>query len=228
MRTTLALLSCLLTTAALAEPMPYAPKIMPANFSSDITHPFFTLRTGNTYTYRTADGSEVNKVFVTEKTRKVMGVTTRVVWDRVWRAGKLIEETYDWYAQDRAGNVWYFGEDSKEFEGESVSRKGSWEAGVKGAQPGIVMPANPQPGAPYRQEYLKGEAEDMAQIVSLSESVKVPAGSYKNCLKTKDWSAIEPNSVEHKIYARETGCVVLELEHGDRKRVELISITGRR
>ncbi len=228
MKRFLILCCSLVATAVVADAETYAPKIVPSDFTSNITHPYFTLRPGTTYTYRASDGSEVNKVFVTDKTRKVMGVTTRVVWDRVWREGKLIEETYDWYAQDRAGNVWYFGEDSKEIEHGKIARTGSWEAGVQGAQPGIVMPAHPRPGKPYRQEYRKGEAEDMAQIVSLREKVEVPAGSYKNCLKTKDWSPLEANSVEHKLYARETGCVVLELEHGGRKRVELVSITGRR
>jgi hypothetical protein len=99
----------------------------------------------------------------------------------------LAEETLDWYAQDQAGNVWYFGEDSKEIEnGTVVSTKGSWEAGVDGAKPGVVMQANPQIGVSYRQEYYYGEAEDMAEVLSLSESVSVAFGSYQNCLKTKN------------------------------------------
>ena len=212
---------------AVAAP-PYEPTIEPANFSADVTNPYFTLTPGTTYTYKSQDdgGTEVNKVTVTEKTRKVMGVTTRIVWDRVWLNDKLIEETYDWYAQDKEGNVWYFGEDSKAYKkGEAVSAKGSWEAGVDGAKPGIVMQAQLHPGVPYRQEYKAGEAEDMGQIVSLGESVTTPAGTFKDCLKTKDWSAIENGGVEHKYYSREAGNVVLETEEGDKKRVELIEIT---
>ncbi len=207
---------------------PYHPTIDPASFSVVVNNPYFTLAPGTTYTYKGQDdeGEEINKVTVTDQTRKIVGVTTRVVWDRVWLNGQLIEETYDWYAQDRDGNVWYFGEDSREYKkGRVVSTKGSWEAGVNGAQPGIVMQANPHPGEPYRQEYLKGKAEDMGQVLSVSETVKVPWGSFKNCVKTKDWSAIETGNVEHKYYSKEAGNVVLETEHGDKKRVELVNVT---
>lgn len=207
---------------------PYHPTIDPASFSEVVNNPYFTLTPGTTYTYKSQDdeGTEINKVTVTDRAKKVMGITTRVVWDRVWLNDQLIEETYDWYAQDKKGKVWYFGEDSKEYKkGKVVSRKGSWEAGVKGAQPGIVMQSNPQPGEPYRQEYLKGEAEDMGQVQEVSQTVKVPYGSFKNCIKTKDWSAIEAGSVEHKYYSKEVGNVVLETEHDDKKRVELVSVT---
>ena len=207
---------------------PYHPAIDPASFSSTVNNPYFTLTPGTTYTYKSHDdeGTEINKVTVTDQTKKVMGVTTRVVWDRVWLDGELIEETYDWYAQDKEGNVWYFGEDSKEHKkGKVASTKGSWEAGVKGAQPGIVMQAQPVPGEPYRQEYLKGEAEDMGQVLSVQETVKVPAGTYENCVKTKDWSALETGNIEHKYYSKEAGNVVLEMEGDGKKRVELVEIT---
>ena len=206
----------------------YHPTIDAAGFSAVVNNPYFTLTPGTTYTYKGQgrEGTEINKVMVTDQTKQVMGVTTRVVWDRVWLNEQLIEETYDWYAQDREGNVWYFGEDSKEHKkGKVVSTKGSWEAGVKGAQPGIVMQANPQPGEPYRQEYRKGEAEDMGQVMSVNETVKVPAGSFTDCVKTKDWSALQSGGVEHKYYSKEIGNVVLETEHGDRKRVELTEVT---
>lgn len=206
----------------------YHPRIDPNLFSESVNNPYFTLIPGTIFTYKSRDdeGTEINKVEVTNRTKKVMGVTTRVVWDRVWRDGVLIEETYDWYAQDKEGNVWYFGEDSKEYKkGRAVSTKGSWEAGVNGAQPGIVMQANPEPGKPYRQEYLKGQAEDMGQVVSVKENVEVPAGTYRNCVKTKDWSAIERGSIEHKYYARDVGNVVLEMEGHDQKRVELVEVT---
>ena len=214
-------------TSAVAAPpdsaQSYNPTIDPANFSIEVNNPYFKLTPGTTYTYKSKqeEGIEINKVTVTDITKKVMGVTTRVVWDRVWINDQLIEETYDWYAQDKEGNVWYFGENSKAYR---MGKKGSWEAGVDGAKPGIVMPVKPRPGKPYRQEYLKCQAEGTAQVLSVDESIKVPFGLFKNCLKTKDWSAIETGSIEHKYYSKEVGNVVLETEDGDKKRVELIDV----
>ena len=223
-----ALVTLQLVPATGEELEPYQPKILPGDFSIVINNPFFTLIPGTTYTYKSTGrkGTEINKVTVTDKTRQVMGVTTRVVWDRVWLNDRLIEETYDWYAQDQEGSVWYFGEDSTAYAKDGKPRKeGSWEAGVNGAQPGIAMPANPRPGKPYRQEYLKGKAEDMGQIESVNERVTVPFGSFSDCVKTKDWSALEPEDVEHKFYSREVGNVVLELESGGKTRVELIDVS---
>jgi hypothetical protein len=155
-----------------------------------------------------------------------LGVTTTVVRDRVWEDGELIEDTFDWYAQDNDGNVWYFGEDSKEIEdGKVVSTEGSWEAGVNGAKPGIVMKANPQVGDAYRQEFLKGEAEDMGQVLSIDESVSIGSGSYEKCLQTKDWTPLEPEVVEHKFYCKEVGNVVLEKKvAGESGQIELIEV----
>src|SRR5687767_15872468 len=125
---------------------------------------------------------------VTSDTKKVMGVECVVVDHREWEGEKLIERTYDWFAQDNKGTVWYLGEDTKEYEdGKVVSTKGSWEAGVDGAQAGIVMPGEPEVGAAYRQEYYAGEAEDAAKILSLDERVEVPAGSFTGVLLTKDF-----------------------------------------
>ena len=120
--------------------------------------------------------------------------------------GVIKEDTFDWYAQDKQGAVWYFGEATKEFKaGGKVDTAGSWEAGVNG-QPGIIMPADPKPGPPYRQEYSAGNAEDMAQVVSLNETVTVPFGTFTNCVKTKDWSLLESGN-EYKWYAKGIGCV---------------------
>ena len=165
-------LSAMPVRFAVAE-SPYNPAINPANFLSEVNNPYFTLRPGATYTYKShgKNGIEFNKVIVTNQTRKVMGVTVRVVLDRVWLNDRLIEETYDWYAQDKEGNVLYFGEDSKAYrKGRPVSTEGSWEAGVDGAKPGIVMQAQPRPGVAYRQEYKAGQAEDMGQVVSLGRA----------------------------------------------------------
>jgi hypothetical protein len=206
----------------------YQPIINPANFVAAITNQFFPLTPGTTFIYEgEEDGeSERNEVYVTHETKEILGVTCIVVQDRVWVEGDLEEETFDWYAQDTDGNVWYFGEDSREMSnGVVVSTEGSWEAGVDGAQPGIIMQANPQVGDSYRQEYYWGEAEDWAEVVSLSESVTVPYGFYTNCLQTKEWTPLEPGVTEHKYYAPGVGVVLEVTVEGGKERVELINIT---
>jgi len=205
----------------------YNPIINPADFVAKVDNLYFPLKPGTTFIYQgeTKDGAERNEMAVTDKTKNILGVTCTVVWDRVWLEGELIEETYDWYAQDKDGNVWYFGEDLKEYEGgKVVSTKGSWEAGVDGVKPGIIMKANPQVGDSYRQEYYKGEAEDMADVLSLNESVSVFYGSFENCLKTKDWTPLEPDVVEHKYYAPGVGVVLEVMVEDGGERVELVDI----
>jgi hypothetical protein len=207
----------------------YAPVIDPANFVSTIDHPYFNLTPGKVWVYegKSEDGeTERIEIEVTPDTKTIMEVTTTVVREREWVNGELVEDTFDWFAQDKDGNVWYFGEDSREIEnGEVVSTKGSWEAGVNGAQPGIVMKADPQVGDAYRQEYLKGEAEDMGQVLGLSDSVSIGLGSYQDCLKIKDWTPLEPDVVEHKFYSKETGNLILEEKvAGESGRVELIEM----
>lgn len=206
----------------------YNPVIDPASFVNAIDNSRLPMTPGTTYTYEgeTADGSETNIVEVTFDTKEILSVTCVVVHDTVFIDGELAEETFDWYAQDIDGNVWYFGEDSKEYDaGVVVSTTGSWEAGVDGAKPGIVMKSNPQVGDTYRQEYYAGEAEDWAEVVSLSESVDVPYGSFDNCLKTKDWSALEPAVIEYKYYCDGIGTVLETLEDGSEP-IELVSIAN--
>lgn len=205
----------------------YSPEINPLDFMDKIDNPYFSLTPGTTFNYqgKTDEGNEVIKVMVTDKTKTVMGVTTLVVWDRVWLDDQLIEETYDWYAQDKEGNVWYFGEDSKEYKnGKVVSTEGSWEGGVDGAMPGIIMKNKLTVGDSCRQEYYQGEAEDWAEIVSLNEKVAVPYGSFENCIKTKDWSALEPDVIEYKYYSPSVKNVVLETNADNTERVELTNI----
>ncbi len=207
----------------------YSPAIDSANFVSTIDHPYLTLKPGRVWVYegKNEDGeNERVEIEVTQETRAVMGVTTTVVRERNWKDGELVEDTFDWFAQDNAGNVWYFGEDSKEIEkGQVVSAEGSWEAGVNGAKPGIIMKADPQVGDTYRQEFLKGEAEDMGQVFSKDDSVSIGLGSYQNCLRIKDWTPLEPNVVEHKFYSKETGNVILEKKvAGGSGQIELIEI----
>jgi hypothetical protein len=205
----------------------YNPIIDPLNFVTEVNNPYYTLTPGTSYTYQTEtkDGTEKDIMIVTNKTKKILGVTTLELWDRVWLNNVLIEETLDWYVQDKEGNVWYFGEDSKEYEnGVVISTEGSWEAGVDGAKPGIIMEANPKIGDSYRQEYYKEKAEDMADVLAFGESVTVPYGTFKNCLKTRDWSKADSTLNEYKYYCPDVNQVILEVEVESGQRTELISI----
>ena len=187
--------------------------INPADFVSVVNNPFFTLTPGTTFVYEGEDDEgETERILVevTHQQKVVMGVTCKVVRDRVYVDNELVEDTFDWFAQDKQGNVWYFGEDVKNYEdGELVDTDGSWEAGIDGAEPGYIMRADPQVGDTYQQEYYEGEAEDMAEVLSLSASVDIDYGSFDNCLQTKEWTPLEPGIVEHKFYCREVGFVDL-------------------
>ena len=219
--------SLVLLVLAGCTSVPYGPTIDPSDFSSRIDNPYMPLEPGARFIYEgvTEEGEEHIEVVVLRETRDVVGVQCVVVRDTVWANGELVEDTYDWYAQDKDGNVWYFGEDSKEYkDGKEVSMAGSWESGVDGAQPGIIMPANPTVGESYRQEYYAGEAEDMAEVVALDESVATTFGSFAGCLKTLEWTPLDPSVAEYKYYARGIG-VVLETVRGSRERIELVEIT---
>lgn len=211
----------------IAQDEPYAPDIDPANFVEGVDNPYFPLVPGTTFIYEgeTEDGTERIEVAVTSETKVVLGITCIVVRDTVWVDGELIEDTYDWYAQDKDGNVWYMGEDTKEYEdGLVVSSAGSWEAGVDGAQSGIIMEADPQVGDSYRQEYYAGEAEDMAEVLSLTESADIAYGSFEKLLMTNEWTPLEPGIAEHKYYAAGVGTVLEIQVEGGSDRVELVEI----
>jgi hypothetical protein len=203
----------------------YAPTIDPASFTTAVDNPYFPLEPGAQWVYegRTEDGLERTVVEVTDQTREVMGVTCVVVRDTVTLDGEVIEDTYDWFAQDADGAIWYFGEESSEYEnGEVVSTEGSWESGVDGAQPGIVMPAEPEVGDAYRQEYYPGEAEDQAEVLSLTETVTVPVGSYDEVLMTEEINPLEPDVVERKYYAKGIGPILAVQVEGGSEREELV------
>ncbi|HEX9993004.1 MAG TPA: hypothetical protein VGB14_08770 [Acidimicrobiales bacterium] len=199
----------------------------PARFDGGpVDNPWLPLepRTTTTYEARTEDGLQRTVVTVTGDTREIAGVPAVVVRDTVTVDGEVIEDTFDWLAQDADGNVWYLGEDTKEYEdGEVVSTEGSWEAGVDGAEPGILMEADPQPGDAYRQEHYEGHAEDEARVVALGESATVPFGSWDDLLVTEDTTPLEPDVVERKYYARGIG-VVLEVDLTSGEREELVSV----
>lgn len=205
----------------------YSPKIDPKNFVSKINNPYFTLTPGITFLYLsdTEDGVERIEVTTLEDKRIVMGVETTVVWDRVWLDEKLIEDTKDWYAQDKDGNVWYFGEDSKEYsEGLYIGNSGSWEAGIDGALPGIVMQADLKVGDVYRQEYYSGIAEDMGEIIEFSEPIRISYGYFIDCVKIKDINPLEPDVTEFKYFCPNVGGVILEEDVEDGEIVELYDV----
>ncbi|MGH9150331.1 MAG: hypothetical protein ACRD0F_08325, partial [Acidimicrobiales bacterium] len=201
-------------------------RLDPAGFVARIDNPYWPMTPGTMWTYEErGGGGSVRRVDVTVAfdTRVIMGVLATVVHDVVTEDGEVVEDTYDWVAQDRSGNVWYLGEDTKEFErGVLVGSEGSWEAGADGAEAGIVMPANPRPGLSYRQEYYKGEAEDRAEVVSLTERQGVPAGIFDQMLMTRDWTPLEPGVIEHKYYAKGVGPVLAVTVSGGAGREELV------
>lgn len=203
--------------------------IVPSDFSATIDNKYMPLTPGAVFTYggKSSDGDFKVLVTVMNDTKEIMGVTCVVVHDEVTTGGSLTEDTYDWYAQDKDGNVWYFGEDTKELDnGKVTSTAGSWEAGVNGALPGMVMKADPKVGDTYKQEYLKGEAEDMAQVLALGEKVTIPKGSFQDCLRTKEWTPLEPGVTEEKQYAPGVGMVKASTVQGGSDVEELISVTG--
>lgn len=207
----------------------YSPVINPEDFVEEIDNPYFPLTPGTTFVYE-GESDEDNEtlkteVNVTNETKVIMGVNTTVVRETEYEGGELEEETLDWYAQDKDGNVWYFGEDSKEYdEGEVVNTSGSWEAGVDGAQPGIIMGGDPQVGDVYYQEFAPGEAEDKAEVVSLNESVTVAYGSFESCLMTREWNPLEPGEEENKYYAPGVGLLLEEEVEDGAERLELVEI----
>ena len=206
-----------------------APVIDPAQFTNQITNRYFPLTPGTTYFFdETVDGAAHKvEVTVTHDTKTILGVTCVVVHDVVKNPdGTLVEDTYDWYAQDSAGNVWYFGEDTKEYEnGAVISTKGTWEAGVDGAEPGIIMEATPKAGDSYRQEYYVSEAEDMAKVTELNGSIDMPNGSYQQVLITEETTALEPGQVDQKYYAPGVGFVYSTQIQGGSAETRLTRIT---
>ena len=200
----------------------------PDDFVEGIDNPWLPLVPGTEWVYETGGTEpETITVTVTEETRVVAGVTTTVVHDVVTdRDGDVVEDTYDWFAQDVDGNVWYFGEDTTEHDDRGRSdRSGSWEAGVDGAEAGLAMPAEPRVGDGYRMEHLEGEAEDLARVVSVDEEVELAIGAYDGVLRTEDTTPLEPTLVEEKYYARGVGLLVEMTVAGGTERAELVEFT---
>jgi hypothetical protein len=211
-----------------AAPTPATDDINPENFTTIINNPFLPLEPGNTFIYKgSKEGSKQRDVFaVTDRTIVIDGVTCRVVHDRVFMQGVLQEDTFDYFAQDRDGNVWYFGEDTEELDkrGRVVSTAGTWRAGVDGAQPGVIMEAHPKVRDHYFQEVAAPIAQDEAIVLNLHEIVAVPFGKFTNCLQTKEFTQLEPGNVEHKFYARGIGCILGVVVKGGKERLALVNI----
>jgi hypothetical protein len=208
----------------------YDPGI-PTSWAAAVTNPFFPLLPGARWEYEgeTGDGTETIIVEVLANVRVVNGVVATTVHDQVFLDGSLIENTFDWYAQDSDGNVWYLGEDSEEVEnGVVLNKAGSWEWGVDGALPGIYMWADPWShiGEEYRQEYYRSQAEDWAKVLSVTAPVNVPYGQLQNCVQTEDWNALvgRPQSLEHKFYCAGIG---ITLEYAVDEPGERIELTAK-
>jgi hypothetical protein len=204
-------------------------KLDPADFTTTIDNPYWPMAVGTRWTYRETDnegGKRRVVVTVTPQTKTIIGIEARVVHDQVTDASGLVEDTFDWYAQDADGNLWYLGEDTKEYEnGKVTTTEGSWEAGVDGAEPGVIVPAHPEPGMSYREEYYKGHAEDAASILILDAYARVAYGRFEHMLQTRNTSGIEPDVVEEKLYARGVGPVLEITVSGGSDRAELLRLS---
>lgn len=203
----------------------YDPEIDPDDFVEGIDHPLLPFAVGAEWVYEieTDEGLEVIVVTVLEETREILGVPCTSVRDVVTLDGEPVEDTIDWYAQDREGNVWYFGEIALNFEdGYIADVDGSWIAGVDGAKPGIVAPAVSLPGTTYRQEWLINDAEDAATVLDDDATVVIGLGLFEHCVVTVDFTPVEPEALEHKSYAPGIG-LILEEDPRSGDRLELVS-----
>jgi hypothetical protein len=201
----------------------YDPHIPSAtHFSKTIDNPYFTLPAGRAFLYRGVENGkkESDRMVVAHRTRKIAGITATVVSDNVYEPPpKLLEKTFDYYAQDDAGNVWYLGEDTREFlHGGKVDTSGSWLAGKNGAKPGLIMEADPQVPDAYRQECLSGEAEDLAWVVA--------RGGARHLLRTLEFSPLEPSIVERKVYRPNVGIISEQQLSGGHETLSLVRVTG--
>jgi hypothetical protein len=194
------------------------PKIDPGSFGSSVDNPWFPLRPGTTYVYRgVKDGKRAKDVLtVTHKKKRILGVRTTVVHDRLYLNGKLAEKTTDWYAQTRRGDVVYFGEATTALDrhGRLTDTEGSWQAGFDGARAGIFMPARPKVGQEFQQEFYRGHAEDHFRVV-------VKAGPF---MRTREWTPLEPGVIDAKYYVRGVGTVREAAVKGGDEHLDLVSV----
>ena len=204
------------------------PPALPNQWAAQIDNPYLPLSPGTTLTYRgKVDGKNVTDVFsITDQTKLIEGVNARVIHDQVFRGGNLVEDTFDWFAQDANGNVWYFGEDTRELDhGTVISTEGSWQAGVNKANAGIFMPAHPQVGDFFKQEDAKNVAEDCTRILTLNASVTTPFVTSDDALKTEEFSLLEPGVLDNKYYVKGIGNVAERTVQGGSDTLDLVSVT---
>ncbi|MDQ1696534.1 MAG: hypothetical protein QOJ03_1887 [Frankiaceae bacterium] len=207
-----------------------ATAVDPANFTNPKSNPYYPLQPGTVSHYRGSDDGAVlhERVTVTHRTKLIQGVRTKVIHDVLRRAdGTVAEATHDWYADDNAGNVWYFGEATATYDrqGHVKSRDGSWQSGVKGARAGLIMPANPHPTDAYRQEFWAGHAEDQAWIVQRRATTTVPYGTLHHVVRSFEWTRLEAHVVSVKFYAPGLGIVREHDVAGGTEIFELVSVT---
>ncbi len=203
----------------------YQPTLRAQDAVAVIDNPYFPLPVGARWVYEgTSDGeAERIEVEVLTETRRVMGIDAVVVRDRAYIDGELAEDTLDFFTQDRDGNVWYLGEETAEYEnGVVTTTAGSFQAGVDGALPGLIMPADPEVGDAYRQEFYPGEAEDMGEVIAVGGTATVPFGTFTDVLTTQDWTPLEPDVVEEKRYAPGVGFIAAVTVEGGEATVELV------
>jgi hypothetical protein len=206
--------------------------VVPGGYSANVDNPWYPLRPGTVMRYRgEKDGRKTTDVVtVTGRTKVISGVPCAVVRDRLFTRGRVVEDTTDWFSQDRAGTVWYFGEQTRELDlhGRTISTEGSWETGVKGALPGVIMPAHPRVGYAAAQEHFPGQAEDHFKVVSLSASRTVPYRAFRrHVMLTREWTPLEPGVIDHKYYVRGIGEVEERTARGPREFGTLVSISRR-
>jgi hypothetical protein len=207
--------------AAYVKGQPYEVTINPADFVAVIDNPFMPLKPGTRISF---DGAERVEITITTETKSILGVPATVVRDQVFLNGVLEEDTFDWFTQDRSGNVWYFGEKTAEYaNGKVVSTAGSWEGGVHGALPGIIMLADPRVGDVYRQEFYKGQAEDIGEVTGVGGSITVPLGTFTDILVTEEWTPLEPNVRERKTYVPGIGVVETRVIKGGRGVTKIVA-----
>jgi hypothetical protein len=221
------------TPAASAGALPQGSdevRLDPAHFTVDITHHYWPMKPGDRWVYEETDGDGTvtdDEVTVLDRTEKIDGIEARVVHDVATQGGVTVEDTTDWYAQDTSGNLWYLGEKTASYKNGTVSSTaGSWSAGTDGAQAGIILPAVPRTGMTYRQEYLKGQAEDRALVLSTAERAQTGSGTYKDALLTRDTTPLEPDLVELKWYAPGVGPVLTLTPSGEVTREQLVTAPG--
>ncbi|WP_432890006.1 hypothetical protein ACQPYH_11795 [Kribbella sp. CA-245084] len=206
----------------------YHPRIVPSQFTANVTNPWYPLKVGRAliYTGVREDQNALDIVITTPRTKVIDGVRVRVVSDRLYLDGVLSERTSDYFAQDRCGNVWYFGEDTAELDahGHVVSREGSFHAGVDGAQPGVFMQATPQLGRKFRQEWYAGHAEDVFQVVARNTAVTVPLGTFHHALRTAETTRLEPDTLDNKYYVHGIGEVTEQAVKGPTEVLRLVAI----